>query len=90
MGWPQPATPIQTDNLCAKGIIYDTVKQRRSKAIDMRFYWLRDCVRQGQFRVHWKKGSDNYADYFTKHHSPAHHRQMRGTYLHEKPSQTVC
>jgi hypothetical protein len=83
MGWPQQQTPIQTDNSCAEGIINDTVKQRRSKAIDMRFYWVRDRVRQGQFRVHWKKGEDNRADYFTKHHSPKHHRQMRSTYLHE-------
>jgi hypothetical protein len=47
MGWPQPATPIQTDNSCADGIINDTVKQRHSKAIDMHFYWVRDRVRQG-------------------------------------------
>ena len=82
MGWPQPPTPIQTDNSCAEGIVNDTVKQRRSKAIDMRFYWVRDRVRQNQFRIHWKKGSDNLADYFTKHHSPKHHRLMRDTFLH--------
>jgi hypothetical protein len=74
MGHPQPATPIQTDNLCAAGIANDTVKQRRSKAIDMRFYWVRDRVNQGLFIVHWRQGTDNLADYFTKHHSPAHHR----------------
>jgi hypothetical protein len=86
MNWPQPTTPIQVDNSCAHGIINDTVKQRRSKAIDMRFYWVRDRVRQGQFRVHWQPGSSNMADYFTKHHSPKHHRQMRSTYLHEPPA----
>jgi hypothetical protein len=83
MAWPQPKTPIQTDNSCAEGIINDTVKQRRSKAIDMRFYWVRDRVCQAQFRVHWKKGEDNRADYFTTHHSPKHHRLMHSTYLHE-------
>jgi hypothetical protein len=82
LGHPQPPTPIQTDNACAAGIINDTVKQRRSKAIDMRFYWVRDRVRQNQFVVHWRKGSDNLADYFTKHHSPSHHRIMRPQYLH--------
>jgi hypothetical protein len=81
LGHPQPPTPIQTDNACAAGIINDTVKQRRSKAIDMRFYWVRDRVRQQQFLVHWRKGSDNLADYFTKHHSPSHHRLMRSRYL---------
>jgi len=81
LGHPQPATPIQTDNEVADGIVNDRVKQRRSKAIDMRFYWVRDRVRQGQFRIHWKKGSENLADYFTKHHAPAHHREMRPIYL---------
>jgi hypothetical protein len=42
MGHPQAATPIQTDNACAAGVANETVKQRRSKAIDMRFYWIRD------------------------------------------------
>jgi len=81
LGHPQPATLIQTDNAVADGIINDRVKQRRSKAIDMRFYWVRDRVRQGQFCIHWKKGSENLADYFTKHHPPAHHKAMRPTYL---------
>jgi hypothetical protein len=83
LGHPQPATPIQTDNQVADGIVNDRVKQRRSKAIDMRFYWVRDRVRQGQFRIHWKKGSDNLADYFTKHHPVAHHRSIRKVYFHE-------
>jgi hypothetical protein len=81
MGHPQLATPIQTDNECASGIVNNTVKQRRSKAIDMRFYWIKDRVKQGQFNVHWRKGTDNLADYFTKHHSPSHHRIMRSRYL---------
>jgi hypothetical protein len=81
LGHPQPPTPLQVDNSCAAGIVNDTVKQRRSKAIDMRFYWLKDRTVQGQFHIHWRKGSDNLADYFTKHHSPMHHRRMRSRYL---------
>jgi len=81
LGHHQPATPIQTDNAVADGIVNDCVKQRRLKAIDMRFYWVRDRVRQGQFRIHWKKGSENLADYFMKHHAPVHHRVMRPIYL---------
>ena len=86
MGHPQPATPIQTDNSTASGIINDTVKQKRSKAMDMRFYWLRDRVRQGQFHVYWKAGAGNKADYFTKHHPTSHHRTMRPTYLQVGPA----
>ena len=74
-------TPIQTDNSTAEGIANDTVKAKRSKAMDMRFYWIRDRVKQGQFRVHWKPGKTNRADYHTKHHPPSHHIKERPTYL---------
>ena len=84
LGHPQPATPIQTDNACAEGIINDTVKAKRSKAMDMRFYWVRDRVKQGQFLIHWKPGAINLADYHTKHHPAAHHKEMRSVYLHEE------
>ena len=83
MGHAQPPTPIVTDNSTASGIVNDTVKQKRSKAVDMRFYWIRDRVRKGEFIVYWRKGATNKADYFTKHHSPTHHRKIRSTYLHD-------
>jgi hypothetical protein len=82
-GYPQPPIPLQPDNSTAAGISNSTVKQRRSKAIDMRFYWIRDGVNQGQFLVHWKRGATNQADYFTKHRPTAHHRLKRSTYLHD-------
>ena len=84
LGHPQPPTPIQTDNAAAKGIVNDTVKQKRSKAIDMRFHWVRDRVRQNQFKIYWQKGAQNRADYYTKHHPASHHRAMQPIYLHEK------
>ena len=77
MGFPQPPTPLKTDNSTANGIINNTMKQKRSKAIDVRFYWLRDRAKQGQFHIFWDSGKHNLADYFTKHHSPAHHKLMR-------------
>ena len=91
LGHSQPPTPIITDNSTASGIVNDTMKQKRSKAMDMRFYWVRDRVRQGQFIVYWKKGSLNRADYFTKHHSAKHHQAMRYTYLHNPdPNYYTC
>jgi hypothetical protein len=47
MGHDQEATPMQTDNACDAGVANETVKQRRSKAIDMHFYWIRDHIKQG-------------------------------------------
>ena len=89
MGHPQPPTPITTDNACAAGIANDTVKQKRSKAIDMRFYWIRDRVKQGQFCVRWAPGTMNRADYFTKHFWPAYHRAIRSTYLQPTQQHTA-
>jgi hypothetical protein len=84
LGHPQPATPIVTDNSTASGIANDSVKQKRSKGMNMRFYWIRDRVRQGQFIVYWRRGISNHADYFTKHHSDKHHRETRPTYVQDK------
>jgi hypothetical protein len=55
LGHPKPPTPLKTDNTTPKGIANDTVKQKHSKAMDMRYYWIRDHVRQGQFNVYWRK-----------------------------------
>ena len=81
MGHPQPATPLKTDNMTAKGIIAGTIKQKRSKAMDMRFYWLKERYDQGQFDIHWEPGKHNLADYPTKHHPASHHKQVRPIYL---------
>jgi len=66
MGYKQPPTQLYADNTAAVGIANDTVKLRRSKAIDMRYHWIRDRVRQKIFQVIWSDGKDNVADYFTK------------------------
>jgi hypothetical protein len=82
MGHPQPATPVQVDNTTADGIMNGKLLQKRSKAMDMRFYWVQDRVRQKQFHVFWAPGTANLADYFTKHHAPVHHKNMRPVFTH--------
>ena len=42
MGHKQPPTPIQTDNSTANGVITNKIQPKAMKAMDMRFYWLRD------------------------------------------------
>ena len=53
LGHPQPPNPMQVNNTTAVGFANNTIKQKRSKAIDMRFYWIRDCTRQGQLKIYW-------------------------------------
>ena len=42
LGHPQPPTPIITDNSTAAGIANESVKQKNSKAMDMRFHYIKD------------------------------------------------
>ena len=81
MGHHQPPTPVVTDSATSDGFVNDNIRQRKSRAIDMRFYWVRDRVRQGHYIVYRERGKDNLADYFTKHHPTKRHRTIRGTYL---------
>jgi hypothetical protein len=46
LGHIQPLTPLRTDNSTAFGILNKTIKKKRSKAMDMRYHWLTDRVRQ--------------------------------------------
>ena len=89
MGHPQAATPMECDNTTTVGIINDTIRQCRSKAMDMRFYCIKDQQKQGQFRLYWASSSTNRGDYFTKHHSPVHHRIMRPYYIHMPTAQEL-
>jgi hypothetical protein len=87
LGHPQPRILMETDNTTATGYINSTIKQKCTKAMDMRFYWIKDRVKQGQSNVYWGPGYQNLPDYFTKHHSPAHHKKMCEIYIHadERP-----
>ena len=81
LGYPQSATPIITDNTTAVGIANHTVRLKRSKAMDMRYHWIRDRVRQGYYQVTWGPGELNLADYFTKTHPSHHYRTMRSKFV---------
>jgi hypothetical protein len=82
-------TPLRTNNSTAFGILNETIKQKRSIAIDMRYHWLTDRVHQKQFDVYWRPGRENLGDYHTRHHSAQHHKDMRGLILHQATSLQV-
>ncbi len=80
MGHPQPCTPIQTNNTTAEGVINNKIQPKQTKAMKMRFHWLRNQETQGQFRIYWRPGKSNLTDYFTKHHLPTHHVNIRAEF----------
>jgi hypothetical protein len=85
MGHNQDATDLTTDNTIADGIINNIVQQKQSKAMDMRFYWVKDRVEQKQFNVGWAPGNANLGDYFTKHHSPVNTSGKAGAQISPPP-----
>jgi hypothetical protein len=50
MGHKQPSTgtPFKIDNSCAHGILNSKMRQKLSKTFDMRFWWIKDCIKQKQ------------------------------------------
>jgi hypothetical protein len=89
LGHEQPETPLITDNSTAYGILNETIKQKRSKSVDMKYHWLQDRVCQKQFDVYWRPGKDNLAYYHTKHHPAQHHQDMRPILLNQANSLNV-
>jgi hypothetical protein len=81
LGHTQPPTPIQTDNAMAEAVVNGKIQPKRTKAMDMRFHWLRDRENRKQFRIFWRPGRTNLADYWTKHHPAKHHTGIRGRFL---------
>ena len=52
----QPPNPVVRDSATGDGFVNYNIHQRRSRSIDMYFYWSRERVRQGQFLVYWMSG----------------------------------
>jgi hypothetical protein len=80
MGWPQPKSPIQTDNSTAAGVTNNTIVPHQSNMMDMGFWWLCCQESQDQFCYYWDAGSKNWADYNTKHHPDSYHEAHCSTH----------
>ena len=89
LGYPQTETEIFCDNLCAVGIANNTFNLKRTKTIDMRYHWIRDQVEMKVFKITWKAGKLNLADFFTKAHPVKHHLSIRWKYVLMQRSNTA-
>ena len=69
MGHPQQATLVTCDNSAAVRIGNGLVNQKRTKAVDMRYHWVRDRVKDSIFKLVWTPGRASISDFFTKIHS---------------------
>jgi hypothetical protein len=55
------------DDTAAEGLATDTINAKRSKSMDVRFFWLRDRIQKWRFFIRHIKGKWNIiSDFFTK------------------------
>jgi hypothetical protein len=87
IGHIQSRTPIQTNNSTACGVVNSTIQPWQTKAMDMRFHWLRCREAQHQFCFYLAPGKSNLGDYWTKRHCAAHQIEKRPTML--TPQSTI-
>ena len=81
MGNKQPSIPLQTDNATAEVVCNGKIQPKQTKAMDMRFHWLRDRQYQEQFRIYWRPGKSNYTNYWMKHHPATHHKHTHKEFI---------
>jgi hypothetical protein len=74
MGHSQTCTPIQTDNSTAHTLLTNKIMTKALKAMDMRFHWLPCREAQDRYHFYWRPGTQNLANYWTKHHPASHHK----------------
>ena len=49
-------TRISTEKSTVKGVIAANLLQKLSKAFNMRYWWIKDIIKQRQFELVWKPG----------------------------------
>ena len=88
MGHLQPTTPVAMENTETSCIVNGMAKQKISRSIDMRFYWVRDRI-QKQFPHILRKGEEKSGRCVTEHHPIWNHREIRPIYVKEKKKKYI-
>jgi hypothetical protein len=77
LGMPLGTIPICGDNQGSIFISSNPVQERRSKHIDIRYHYVRECIEERKVAIYFVDGSLNPADLFTKNLGQAKFEQFR-------------
>jgi hypothetical protein len=89
LGHPQPPTPIHINSTTTVGLVNNTIKQQRSRAMEMRYFWLLGGKMQQYFKFYYQPGLKNLGNYPSKHHTAHMHQHVRPYYVHMNSSLTL-
>ena len=73
----QPPTLVQVENTTSMIFIKGTLKEKRTKSMDMKHHRLKDRQEQKEFQFHWRLGKCDLVDPFIKHYSSKEHLRFR-------------
>ena len=59
LGHQQQKINVKTDNSTAMAYCNGTLKEKRSKTWDMRYYWLQDKIQDNIFKIQIKQPENN-------------------------------
>jgi hypothetical protein len=65
------------------------IKQQRSLAMDMRYFWLLDGKMQQYLKFYYQPSLKNLGNYPSKHHTAVIHQHVRPYYVHMNNSPTL-
>ena len=71
MGHSHPQTPVHIDNTTCVGIVNNTIKRQRSRAMEMQYFWLLDQKPQRYIKVYYQPGAENMGNYPQAEHTQA-------------------
>lgn len=72
-----PPVTLYVDNQSALDLMINPVFHGRSKHIDIRYHFIRDCVEKGEVTVHYVCTKRQKADVLTKAMAKAKHEEMK-------------
>ena len=83
---PDGPITLGMDNSAAIDLSYNPEHHTRTKHIDRKHYYIRECVEEGRIRVPYVATADNMADFFTKPLPAKTFFRMRDIIMNVDPS----
>ena len=83
---PDP-TPLALDNRAARDLAYNPEHHERTKHVERRHFYVRECVEDLLITVPFVTSHENLADFFTKYLAPKHFFALRNTIMNVPSAQ---
>jgi hypothetical protein len=84
LGHPQPPTQIHIETTTIVGIVNNTIKQQRSRAMKMQYFWLLDGKTQRCSKFYYQPSQEHLGNYPSKHHTADIKTRQTILHPHEK------